>query len=225
MLVQDPLLGGLLDGRQFNPIWALMARRTCSIDGCDRDATTRGWCPTHYSRWRVHGSPHANLAPKRPRGLTKAEVADYEMARATPDNGCLLAATHIASGGYGRVRFEGTLVYLHRLVLEAELGRELLDEEYALHRCHRPACINPKHLYAGTHQQNMEDKAISGRASRPRGEAAGTAKLTDPKVLEIRRRYKGGWFTQRRLAEEFGVAQSTIGAVLRGKTWRNLSLN
>lgn len=27
----------------------------CSIDGCNRPAWSRGWCPAHYSRWRTKG--------------------------------------------------------------------------------------------------------------------------------------------------------------------------
>lgn len=29
----------------------------CSVVGCPNEATTRGWCGTHYQRWRNHGSP------------------------------------------------------------------------------------------------------------------------------------------------------------------------
>jgi hypothetical protein len=29
---------------------------TCSIEGCPKRATTRGWCPMHYQRWRTWGS-------------------------------------------------------------------------------------------------------------------------------------------------------------------------
>lgn len=32
--------------------------KTCSIDGCPTRAKARGWCATHYLRWRRHGSPH-----------------------------------------------------------------------------------------------------------------------------------------------------------------------
>lgn len=39
-----------------------MPDRTCSIDDCSRDASGyagggRGWCATHYMRWRRHGDP------------------------------------------------------------------------------------------------------------------------------------------------------------------------
>lgn len=41
-----------------------MGERTCSVDGCDDPHLARGWCRTHYQRWRKHGDP---LAPS-PRG-------------------------------------------------------------------------------------------------------------------------------------------------------------
>lgn len=34
-----------------------VAKPTCSVDGCERSARARGWCPMHYSRWRHHGDP------------------------------------------------------------------------------------------------------------------------------------------------------------------------
>lgn len=29
----------------------------CCISGCDRPHVARGWCSTHYARWRKHGAP------------------------------------------------------------------------------------------------------------------------------------------------------------------------
>lgn len=34
-----------------------MAKGTCSIDGCERPVNARGWCGTHYARWRNNGDP------------------------------------------------------------------------------------------------------------------------------------------------------------------------
>lgn len=31
--------------------------KICSVKGCGKKATTRGWCPKHYSRWRKYGNP------------------------------------------------------------------------------------------------------------------------------------------------------------------------
>lgn len=33
-----------------------MAKGTCSVDGCDRTASSRTWCHGHYNRWRRNGN-------------------------------------------------------------------------------------------------------------------------------------------------------------------------
>jgi hypothetical protein len=40
-----------------------MTDRPCSIDGCAKPAKCRGWCSTHYQRWRTHGDPTALVCP------------------------------------------------------------------------------------------------------------------------------------------------------------------
>lgn len=37
---------------------------------------------------------------------------------------------------------------------------------HVLHKCHNSACVNPDHLYAGDHQQNMRDRDEAGHTSR-----------------------------------------------------------
>lgn len=47
-----------------------MTELQCSINGCERRVAARGWCRTHYSRWKIHGDPLTVLRVRR------AQVAD-----------------------------------------------------------------------------------------------------------------------------------------------------
>lgn len=42
-----------------------MDERTCSVDGCSYKPTSRGWCSTHYRRWRQYGDASIDLPLKR----------------------------------------------------------------------------------------------------------------------------------------------------------------
>lgn len=104
-----------------------------------------------------------------------------------------------------------------------------------LHHCDNPSCVNPKHLFLGTQQDNMTDMNIKGRHSkgethgsktRPekvaRGEAHGRSKLTGNDVLEIRRLYKTTKLSQRKLAIMFDVSQVTIGKIILRELWKHI---
>jgi predicted transcriptional regulator len=44
--------------------------------------------------------------------------------------------------------------------------------------------------------------------------------LTEAQVEEIKIKYATGQYRQKDLGEEYGVAQPTIGRIVRGKGWR-----
>jgi hypothetical protein len=45
---------------------------------------------------------------------------------------------------------------LHRLIFET-FKEKINGEHLVCHKCDRPGCINPDHLYQGTHSDNMKD--------------------------------------------------------------------
>lgn len=55
------------------------------------------------------------------------------------------------------------------------------------------------------------------------GERVANSKLTDNDVAEIRRLYENGVYYQRQLADRFGVKQSTISGIIRGKHWIHIT--
>lgn len=99
------------------------------------------------------------------------------------------------------------------------------DNVEVCHRCDNPACVNPAHLFLGTHTDNMRDAAQKGRLvhSAPlRGECAPNAKLRADDVREIRRIRAADGTSHAALARKYGVSEHSIKLVLDRKTWRSV---
>jgi hypothetical protein len=98
--------------------------------------------------------------------------------------------------------------------------RMLAPGEYVLHRCDNRACVNPDHLYAGDHSQNMRDMLARGRSLR--GERHPRSKLTDNKVREIRALYASGKRTACELAKKYRVDASQVCRIARREAWAHV---
>jgi len=114
--------------------------------------------------------------------------------------------------GYGVIKHGGHWIRAHRLIYEMYVGA-IPQGMHILHRCDNRACVNPYHLWAGTHAENMADAAAKGRMAMT---DKSQAKLGWDAVCEIRSSKE----PLRALAKKFGVGKSTIHSARQGKTWR-----
>jgi hypothetical protein len=115
-------------------------------------------------------------------------------------------------GGYGGGRvINGRRVEAHRLAWIDTHG-PIPDGMCVLHHCDVPPCVNPDHLFLGTHADNAADKVAKGRHGWP-------TKLS-PADVEAIRAARGT--PQQELAERFGVARSTISRIQTGTQWKSL---
>lgn len=110
--------------------------------------------------------------------------------------------------GYGHFRHEGKNVRAHRVSWILANGRE--TEMYILHCCDNRKCVNPAHLFEGTHRDNMEDMAKKDRHSH--------SKFNLSQVARLRAMYQKhkGHLTQKRMADWFGVSKQTMCSLLKG---------
>ncbi|WP_326813934.1 MULTISPECIES: hypothetical protein [unclassified Streptomyces] len=77
--------------------------------------------------------------------------------------------------------------------------------------------MNIRHLYADSPARNSRDMVEAERSDR--GTDRWSAKLTEDDVRAIRRQYIPGVVSQQSLANEYGVDQTTISEIVRGKKW------
>jgi len=127
------------------------------------------------------------------------------------------------SRGYGSISVNGEVRYTHRLMQE-EFNKPLTEEKpCTCHKCDNPSCVNPDHLFRGSHRDNMDDAAEKGRMNGPNyeGDDHHQAKLNSAQVQSLREDYASGEYTQKELADKYGVARTQIGHIVRGEQWQS----
>jgi hypothetical protein len=77
---------------------------------------------------------------------------------------CILWSGRIGNHRYGVVDVGGRSVLAHRQAWEDANG-PIPVGLFVLHRCDNPPCVNPEHLFLGTHQDNMADMKAKGRGA------------------------------------------------------------
>lgn len=65
-------------------------------------------------------------------------------------------------GGYGLFKINGKDIIASRMAYILIYGK-IPDNLQVLHKCDNPCCVNPDHLFTGTHYDNMIDMMRKGR--------------------------------------------------------------
>lgn len=140
--------------------------------------------------------------------------------RSAGPSGCWTwtAARNGARWGYGVFHpVKGETIGAHRYSLFLKLDRVLSRDEFACHRCDNPACVNPAHLFVGSHDENMRDMIAKGRSARG-SRKVNLARLSEWQVVDMRHKAAAGALLAD-LAVEYGVAPSLVSNIVRGNRW------
>lgn len=138
---------------------------------------------------------------------------------------CWLWTGRTTKRGYGifQYQIDGRRInaQAHRMTYELYVGAIPAGKEVC-HDCpngDNPGCVNPSHLWLGSHRQNMEDMKRKHRSAF--GEKSNSSKLTAAMAEQIKQRHLIGEGLKT-LAGEFGVSVSCISLLVQGKTWKHL---
>ena len=74
-----------------------------------------------------------------------------------PESGCQIWIGACFSQGYGVLQYKGKNLKAHRVSYQEHVGL-IPDGKHVCHHCDIKSCINPKHLFIGSHQDNMRDR-------------------------------------------------------------------
>ena len=143
--------------------------------------------------------------------------------------------------GYGiyqpRINGVKTHMLMHRESYAYYNNDVLTSDDIICHRCDNPACINPKHLFKGTHNDNVQDKVNKGRQAKGNthgkyidGRASDNIKysnyyanrsLSKIQVLAIKKLRQEGK-TIKEISEELNINIQTIKDISCGRTYKDI---
>lgn len=168
--------------------------------------------------------------------MRKQDIYNHIVVNA--ETGCWNWTRGKDTRGYGAAYIPHR-VMAHRLSYELSVG-PIPPGKHVCHTCDNPSCINPDHLWIGTHAENMADKEAKGRGTKPpvlrgddhwsrkhpdrvkRGADNPNAKLTIHQVIGIRRAYLAG-MSHRDIATTFGISEKSVPDYISGKGWTTFS--
>jgi len=133
----------------------------------------------------------------------------------TTDDGCLVWTGPKDACGYGKIRIGSRTdntrrtVGTHRLAWIEHFG-PIPKGMCVCHKCDVRSCINPDHLFLGTHDENMKDAVRKGKfIARP-------TQITDDlchRAIQLAEK-----MTRRAVAKETGISPTMVTMLVNRKT-------
>lgn len=133
----------------------------------------------------------------------------FQSVAVADDASCWRWTGTVDDKDYGRIMVHGKHVRAHVFAWALFNKSAFPDGLDGCHACDNPRCVNPNHIWPGSHAENMADAARKQRF---------TTRLNVNQVQEIRKRLSGGE-KQAKLAREYGVDPSTIHLIHNRKIW------
>lgn len=211
--------------------------KRCTVDNCNRPHCARGFCGLHYQRMKRGAPMHDPPPPPDLPGETWRPVTTADSLYSVSNMGRIrrdVATNRAKAGrilktplidGYAYVNLfdkagKCRMCRVHRLVMEAFVGPA--RGRQVNHKDFDKANNRLSNLEYVTAKGNIRHALRGGRMPPQHGTNNPLAKLTDDRVLAMRRLYSTGRYRHADLAEMFGVSRSNVTMIVSGKAWRHV---
>ena len=163
------------------------------------------------------------MTDKSKRGTLDHAIARFHANVTKHDNGFWEWTGPKFRSGFGGIRYDGKLWSAHRFSFKFIGGNDLPNK-----KVHRVAgankfCVNPDNLTLGDKFTMPSLPGTKEEAPKPKAKKA-KGKLTEDTVREIKVMGAAGAKAPV-LATNYGVSASTIRDILKGKTWKHVTIN
>lgn len=176
-------------------------------------------CTVCGSTVRTRGSICCSVACS---ALRRGSFEERFWLRVKKSKSCWEWQGRVGKLGYARIRrTDRSRVFVHRLSYEMHHG-PVPEGLLVLHTCDNRRCVNPKHLYVGTHQDNTDDMFRRGRANKAQGERHGNAKLSDAEARRLVDMFRAGEATVAQLAVRYNLHPVHVDGVIKGRRRKHL---
>jgi predicted DNA-binding protein YlxM (UPF0122 family) len=122
---------------------------------------------------------------------------------------------------YGRFWLNGKYVQTHRFAYYVSYG-DLDPNLCVCHKCDNQLCLEPKHLFQGSYEDNNKDRNNKNRQAK--GTDCVQTKLTEKQVYQILTDiYNNKYANILQIQNEYNVNRSVIYDILSGRSWKHVT--